>query len=73
MSELQAHNCMLSKERTLLLCSVSVISANKLSLQELTQIIRIKFLISRFPEFLLLSPNFQGGQMPVLPPLRTPM
>jgi len=29
---------------------VSVISAIKLSLQELTQLIRIKLLISRFPE-----------------------
>jgi len=46
----------------LLLCSVSVISANKLSLQELTQLIRIELLI------LLVSPNFQGGQMPVFPP-----
>jgi len=32
------------------MCSVSVISANKLQLQGLTQIIRIKILISRFPE-----------------------
>jgi len=30
--------------------SVSVTSANELSLEELTQIFRIKFLISRFPE-----------------------
>jgi len=35
MSELQAHHCMASKHRIWLLCSVSVIPANKLSLQEL--------------------------------------
>jgi len=56
------------EQRTWLLCSVSVISANKLSLQDLTQLIRIKLLISRFPEIFVLSPDFQGGQMPVLPP-----
>ena len=49
-SELQAHNCMLTKQWTWLLSSMSVISANKLSLQEFTQLIRIKLLISRFPE-----------------------
>jgi len=50
MSELQSHYCMLPKQWTWLLCSVSVISANKLSLQELTELIRIKLLILRFPE-----------------------
>ena len=69
-SERQAHNCMLPTQWTWLLCSVSVISANKLSLQELTQLIRIKLLISRFPEtFCFLVPISRGGgQMPVLPP-----
>ena len=47
-SELQAHHCMLLEQTTWLMCSVSVITANKLSLQELTQPIRIKLLISRF-------------------------
>ena len=32
------------------------------------RLIRIKLLISRFPEIFLLGPNFQGGQMPVSPP-----
>jgi len=55
-------------------CSVSVTSANKLSLQELTQPIEINCLFYVFNKCLLLSPNFQGGQMPFLPsPLRTPM
>jgi len=35
MSELQAQHCMTSEQGTWLLCSVSVIPANKLSLQEL--------------------------------------
>jgi len=48
--ELQAHNRMLPKQWTWPLCSVSIISANKVSLQELTQLIWIKLLISHFPE-----------------------
>ena len=60
---------MLPKQWTWLLCSVSVISVNKLPLKELTQRIRIKLLISRFPKIFPLSPNFQGGgQIPVSPP-----
>ena len=54
------------------LCSVSVISANKLSLQELTQLIGIELPISRFLEICFLSPNFQGGNARFAP-LRTPM
>jgi len=49
-SELQAHHCMTPEQWTWLLCSGSVISANELLLQELTQLIRIKMLISRFLE-----------------------
>ena len=64
----QAHNCMLPKQWTCLLCSVSVISANKLSLQELTELIRIKLLISRSQKFLRPSPNFQGWECPFSPP-----
>jgi len=37
MSELQAHHCMTSGQWTWLLCSESVIPANKLSLHELNQ------------------------------------
>jgi len=67
MSELQTHHCMTSEQRTWLLCSVSVITANKLSLQELSECVGIKVLISGFLEIFVLSPNFHGGQMPVLP------
>ena len=35
MSELQARHCMAPEQGTWLLCSVSVLPANKLSLQEL--------------------------------------
>jgi len=55
----------------LTLCSVSVKSANKLSLQELTQLIEINCLFYVFNKCLLLSPNFQGG-MPILPPCGRP-
>ena len=53
-----------------LLCSVSVISANKLSSQELTPMIRIEFLISPSPEIFASEPQFPfpWGQMPVFPP-----
>ena len=60
-SELQAHSCMLSKQWTWLLRSVSIMSANKLSLQELTQLIRIKLLISRLRNFASWS-QFPGGR-----------
>ena len=43
-----------------LLCSVSVIMANKLSLHELKQLIGIKLLTLGFLEIFVLSPNFQG-------------
>jgi len=54
--------------------SVSVISANKLSLQEVTQLTRIKLLILRFLEiFASLSHFPEGGKCPLCPLLRTPM
>jgi len=40
---------------------MSVISANKLSLQEFAQQIRIKLLISRFPENVPSQCQFPGG------------
>jgi len=63
---------MLPKQWTWLLCSVSVILAKKLSLQELTQLIRIKLLISRFPKNFAFSPQFPWGTN-ARSPLRTPM
>ena len=58
----QAHHCITPEQWTWLLYSVSVISANKLSLQELNQLIGIKLLTSDVLEILVLSPNFQGGK-----------
>ena len=52
----------------LTLCSVSVKSANKLSLQELTQL-----LILRFPENFPSKSQFPGGANARFAPLRTPM
>jgi len=60
-SELQAHNCILPKQWTWLLCSVSAICFNIRSLRESTQLIRIKLLISRFPEIFALNSQFPGG------------
>jgi len=57
---------------TWLLCRVSVSPANTLSLQGLTQLIGAKLLISRFQEFFLVSPNFQGGNARFAPPCRRP-
>jgi len=50
MSELQADYGMTPEQWTWLLCSVSVILANKLSLQELHQLIGIKLLTFAFTE-----------------------
>jgi len=50
-----------------------VVPANKLSLQEINQLIRIELLTSSFLENLVLSPNFQGREMPFSTTLRTPM
>jgi len=53
--------------------SVNVIPANKLSLQELDQLMGIKLLTSVLLENFGSQPQFPQGEMPVLPPLRTPM
>jgi len=50
MSELQAHHCMTPEHRAWLLCSVSVLPANKRSLQELNQLIGIELLPLHFLE-----------------------
>ena len=50
MSELQARHCMTPEQWTCLLCSVSVIAVNKLSLQEINQLIRIELLKLGFLE-----------------------
>ena len=72
-SELQAQHCMTTEQWTWLLCNVSVIPANILSLQELNEIIGIKLLTLRFLEILALTLNFpRGGKCPFLP-LRTPI
>jgi len=48
------------------MCNVSVISANKLSLKELNQLIGMKLLADfDFLDIFGLSPSFQGGQVPV--------
>jgi len=42
MSEVQAHHCMTPEQQTWLLCSVSVVPENELSLHELNQLVGIK-------------------------------
>ena len=56
-----------------LFCSVSVISANKLLLQEFIQLIRIKLLISRFQQIFASHFQFPGEANACFAPLRTPM
>jgi len=57
------------EQGTWLLCSVSVIMANKLSLQELCQItIGIMLLTSGFIEIFGSEPHFPRGEMPVSTP-----
>jgi len=46
MSQMQAHHCMTPEQRTRFLCSVNVIQANQLFLQELNQLIESKLLTS---------------------------
>jgi len=48
MSELQAQHCMTTEQWTWLLRSVSVALANKLLLQELSQLIGVELLTSNF-------------------------
>ena len=65
MSEGQAHQCMTPGQWTWLLCSVSVIPENKLSLEELNQLIGIKLLTSGFLEMLgYYSQISRGGKFP---------
>jgi len=45
MSELQAQYCMTPEQRTWFLCNVSVTPINKLSLQEINQLIGIEQLM----------------------------
>jgi len=49
------------------MCSVGAMLTNKLSLQELNQLIGIKLLISGFPEILAIKSRCAGGRKPVLP------
>jgi len=50
MSELRSCHCITPEQRTWLLRSVSVVPVNKLSMQELNQLIGIEPLTSNFPE-----------------------
>jgi len=68
MSELQADHVMTPEQWTWLLCSVSAILANKLSLQEFHQLIGIKLLTFAFLQ--IFSPWSQfplGGKCPFCP------
>ena len=68
-SELQAHHCLTGGEWTWILCKLSVIPENKLSMQELNQLLgTLRRWHQFFHKFFILSPKFQVGQMPVLPP-----
>ena len=72
MSELQTHHCTSPGQWIWFLCTVGVIPANKLSMQELNQFNRNYAPDLRFT--LVLSPNFQKeGRMSVLTHLRTLM
>jgi len=51
MSELQAHHCMTPEQWTWLWCSVIVVSANKLSLHEINQLIGIELPDVKFSSF----------------------
>jgi len=73
MSEMQTHRCMTSEQWTWLMCNMSILLANKLLLQELNQLNEINCWLQVLQKFVVLRPNFQGGQMPIIPPLRTPM
>ena len=64
MSESQDHHYMTPEQWTWLLCSVSVILTNKLSLQELNQLIEIKLLSADFRfsrNFWFLDPISRGA------------
>ena len=63
MSELQAHHGMTPEKGNWPLCCVSVISANKLSLQELNQFIRNKLLTSGSLDMFYSWSQFPGAEM----------
>jgi len=72
---MQVHQCLIAEQQDWLLRSGSVIPANKVSLQELSQLIGIKLLPADFGfsrNFWFLGP-ISGRQMLLFPPLRTPM
>jgi len=73
MSEMQAHHCMTSEQRSYLLCNISILLANKLSLQELNQLIEIICCLQVLQELVAARLNFQGENAHSPPPLRTPM
>jgi len=62
---------MTPEQRTWLKCSGSVIPANKLSMQDLNQLIGIELLIQVFYKILIFTPNCQGAN--ACAPLRPPM
>jgi len=64
-----SHHCMTPQEWTWLSCSVWVISANKLSSQEVDQLIGIDCWLQVFKKIFASWSQFPGGEMPLLPPL----
>jgi len=67
MSDLQAHHCMTPEAWTCLMCTVSVVPVNKLSLQEINQLIGIELLTSSFLEIFGSSVAISTeGQMPMV-------
>jgi len=71
MRERQCQHCMTPEQRTWLLCSV--IPANKLSLQQVNELIGIKLLTSSFMEIFGSLSQIPGGANGRFHPLRTPM
>jgi len=67
MSELQTHCCMTPRQWTWLLCSMSVIAGNKLSLQKLSEVIGIELLTSCFLENFGPKFQFPSGKYPFPP------
>jgi len=68
-NELQAHRCMTPWQWTWFLCTVSVVPANKLSFQELNQIIGIKLLHSGFLDIPVFHSQFpEEGKCPFSSP-----
>ena len=71
MREPQAHHCMAPWEWTWLLCSVLIISASKLTLQDVNQLMGIKCWLQVFQNYWFLVPISRGSNVSF--PLRTPM